>query len=217
MIDSTNPRSMADNIRYLAGASGSQASDISDLETAVGALQTTVGALQTTVGGLTTYDDEETDTGMKWIDGSSIYRKVFIIESMPNNTTVSIPHNITNLGTMITCMGVMQFAEGIPGRPIPSLANPAIQYSTQNIYIGTSADFSTASAIVILEYTKAASPAPEAQTSPSPEDDTRSIEPEEISEDEYIEPEEVREAPEEEIIEEPVVEVKKTTRKKSTN
>ena len=52
MIDSTNPRIMADSIRALSGESGSQASDISTLQSDVEALQI--------------YDDAEAETPVLW-------------------------------------------------------------------------------------------------------------------------------------------------------
>lgn len=181
MIDSTNPRVMADNIRELFGVSGSQAVEIS-------ALQTDVETQGDAIEALRAYSTDEVNTGKKWIDNSDIYLKVFIIENMPNNTTVTITHNITNLGTMITCRGVMQTSEGLPGRPIPSGANPAIQYTILNLYIGTGSDFSNSSAIVILEYTKIAAPTPDIL--PSPDPDTRTLE---EPEREEIEPEPIEE------------------------
>lgn len=44
------------------------------------------------------YSTDETVVG-KWIDGKPIYRKVFEIGSLPNDTTISIPHGIKNLDT----------------------------------------------------------------------------------------------------------------------
>ena len=201
MIDSTNPRSMADNIRHLAGASGSQASDISTLQTIVEAQGDAIEALQT-------FSTTEVNTGMKYGD-SDIYRKVFHITDLPNNETKAYAHGIDNLGDVLRLDGVIQYATGFAGRPVTISATSILTYNATNIFIANTADLTGKTAIVILEYTK---PAPASLTSPAP-DDTRSIEPEEIPEDEYIEPEVREEAPEEE----PVQEVKKTTRKKATN
>lgn len=44
------------------------------------------------------YLNEELIVG-KWINGKPIYRKVFEIGSLPNDTTISIPHGIKNLDT----------------------------------------------------------------------------------------------------------------------
>ena len=61
MTDSTNPRVLADNIRVLSGVSGSQASDIS--------------ALQTLITSLVTWSTNETDTGITY-KGEKVYSKI---------------------------------------------------------------------------------------------------------------------------------------------
>ena len=215
MIDSTNPRVMADNIRHLSGESGSQASDILNLQTTVTTQGNALIALQT-------YDDEETATGETWTDGSSIYRIVISAKS-PNATdgtfsarevdfTYGIPINIS--GVCITSNSVLPFGYSTnAGYLIKiSFAKP----SSKLVISSNSSSFNGGDCYIIVEYVK--EPESDALTSPAP-DDTRSINPEEIpdAEDEPIEPEVIREALEEDPIEEPIVEVKKTTRKKSTN
>lgn len=59
--------------------------------------------------GLPSYFTTETNTGMKWIDGKTIYRKV--IEYQPTSTigssgqatNILIPHNVTNMEQCIKC------------------------------------------------------------------------------------------------------------------
>lgn len=191
MIDSTNPRVLADNVRHLAGASGSQASDISTLQNAVEALGT--------------YSTDEVDTGKKWVDGNNIYRKIITIESLPNNTYQSYAHNISNIDTIVRFYGVTKITNDNAARMLGYSGSGTNGFivSLSNISITTNSDMSGFSAYVGIEYTKSASPA--ALTSPAP-DDTRSIEPEVREEEPIID----------EPIEEPVVEVKKTTRKKTT-
>ena len=41
--------------------------------------------------GLPSYFTTETNTGMKWIDGKTIYSKTIYISSLPNNTTTFYP------------------------------------------------------------------------------------------------------------------------------
>ena len=181
MIDSTNPRILADNIRALSGEAGSQASDILALQT---------------------YDDEETDTGMKWIDGSTIYRKVFVINSLPNNETLTINHGVTNLGVVTNFYAIQNQSEGVNGRASNYGSTYLLaRFTSSNVLVQSTSDLSASSGFVLMEYTKSATPS--ALNSPAP-DDSRSIEPEAREE-----------IPEDEPIEEPVVEVKKTTRKKT--
>lgn len=59
--------------------------------------------------GLPSYFTTETDTGMKWIDGKTIYRKVVeyqptaTIGAVGQATNISIPHNVTNMEQCTKC------------------------------------------------------------------------------------------------------------------
>lgn len=59
--------------------------------------------------GLPSYFTTETDTGMKWINGKDIYRKVIeyqptaTIGAVGQATNISIPHNVTNMEQCIKC------------------------------------------------------------------------------------------------------------------
>lgn len=55
------------------------------------------------------YSTTEIDTGKKWIDGKSIYRKVLTITSVASNT----PHGITNLDRVISYYGNMKRSSGV--------------------------------------------------------------------------------------------------------
>ena len=189
MIDSTNPRILADNIR-----------DLIDKQTAEA---TEILALQGDVEALRSYSTTEADTGKKWIDNSLIYRKVLFIESLPNATTLNVDTGIVNLKDILNAHGFIPQGEGVQGRILPYSNQLVLRYSGNNLVVTASADYSSYSAYIILEYTKSA--APTSLISPAP-DDTRSIGPEEREEESIID----------EPIEEPVVEVKKTTRKKTT-
>ena len=188
MIDSTNPRVMADNIRHLSGESGSQASDIS--------------TLQTTVAAQGTYSTTETDTGKKWIDNSSIYRKIFVVEDPSIGELQTIAHGVSNLGDVVDIHGIAQVATGFSGKFVPYRQDILITFTGTNIEYSIAVGQSGLKKMYIFfEYTKSAAPSPDLVPAP---DDSRSIEPEEIPEDREAETE-------------PVAEVKKTTRKKSTN
>ena len=207
MIDSTNPRSMADNIRHLVGASGSQASDISTLQTTVEAQGDAIEALQA-------YSTTETDTGKIWIDSSPIYRRSFYMDDFTDVTLsgFDIVTGLTGINKIIDMIGVIandsdnvyQLSNYLAGSN-----NSNIRYEPSGKIRAVLTGVTPTYIIVTIEYTKAAAPT---LTSPAP-DDSRSIEPEEIPEDEYIEPEVREEIPEEE----PVVETKTTTRKRSTS
>lgn len=191
MIDSTNPRILADNIRHLKGESGSQASDISTLQTTVTAQGNAIGALQI-------YDDAETDTGMKWIDGKNIYRKVFTGTS-PVEGNLDFP---LNYDTIVELYGFYVTSAGATNYITRSANLFGNQGTNIRLSAASAASYQGVDCYIIVDYTK---PDPSALNSPAP-DDTRFIEPEP----------EVRES-EEPVIDEPIEEpVKKTTRKKTT-
>lgn len=188
MIDSTNPRVMADNIRHLSGESGSQASDITAQGDAIKALQE--------------YGDE---TIIGTYNDTVVYRKVLAVGEVPSGDALQIEHGVINLGDVLAIYGVLDKKGATAGRTLPFTNLIYITFDSTKIYVtGASGYTSAQSGRLIFIYTKAI-PSPDLVPAP---DDTRTIEPE-IRE----------EAPEAEPIieEEPVVEVKKTTRKKSTN
>lgn len=52
------------------------------------------------------YSTTEQDTGKKWIDGSTVYRKTIVIGALPNATTKDVPHGITGLKNVIMFAGM---------------------------------------------------------------------------------------------------------------
>ena len=134
MIDSTNPRVMADNIKELA----SQASVVKGNPTGSG-FNTLLTKLQIgsskyklpanvvanpegeATGSLTklqvgssvfsvagdaslSYSTTEHEIGT-WIDGSTVYEKTVSLGALPNVTDASVNHNISDLGTVIQIFG----------------------------------------------------------------------------------------------------------------
>ena len=165
MVDSTNPRVMADNIKEL---------DARTLGTIAEA-----EALQI-------YDDEETDTGKKWIDGSPIYRKCFVVDSLTEGEYTGL-HGITNLGIVTSINGSIICASIYAlNYNISASYRTATWFTNANIRltVGSALVESFVKAIICIEYTKAATP----DVLPSPDPDTRTLEePETESEPEPIE------------------------------
>lgn len=52
------------------------------------------------------YSTSEVNTGVKWIDGSTIYKKTVDTGALPNITTKTVAHDISNLGTVVDFYGV---------------------------------------------------------------------------------------------------------------
>ena len=150
MIDSTNPRVMADNIKRLSGKAIAQGAELEAL-----------GSYSTT----------EVDTGMKYGD-DTIYRKVFIVESLPNNEQLLVPHGVTNLGQVITLRAI---ATGVgSGFPIDYRNLAYLSFTSTNIILTTVADYSGQKGLIVFEYTKSAVPTP--NVAPSPNPNTRALE-----------------------------------------
>jgi len=108
---------------------------------------------------INSYSTNETDTGQKWIDGKTIYRKVIDCGALPNATTKNIPTNLSNI-FIIKLQGFAYNSNAYLTIPdiIPSGTNYSTKinydYSNQQIVITAGADRSNMNGYVILEYTK---------------------------------------------------------------
>ena len=104
------------------------------------------------------YSTTEQLTGDVWIDGKPIYRKVINIGTLPNATTKSVAHGISNLETVIDIKGF--YKEGtvyipnvyvVPG----TLSNGVRTYiSGGNVNVSAGINRTGYSGYVIIEYTK---------------------------------------------------------------
>ena len=114
MIDSTNPRIMADNIKELAAAgTGSQV--VANPEGAATANLQKLG-IDETVYGIpvytpANYSTDEVDLGIKWIDGNGVYRKTFnltdaLAVSRENFTDADSVIKIPDAVTFIDCFSL---------------------------------------------------------------------------------------------------------------
>lgn len=103
------------------------------------------------------YSTTETNTGVKWIDGKDIYRKVFQIDNLPNNATLK--HDTGLSSVSIVKMYGLCFKNGAAD-PLPyvsTVSNYNIECwvdDANKITITTAVDYSLYNAVVVLEYTK---------------------------------------------------------------
>ena len=97
------------------------------------------------------YSTDEVNTGKKLGD-DDIYRKIFNIEALPNNETVSVPHGVTNLGQVVELRGIATGSSG--GFPFDYRNICYLGFTDVNIGITSSSNFSTYKGLVIFEYTK---------------------------------------------------------------
>lgn len=166
MIDSTNPRIMADNIRHLAAAGSGGSTVVPNPEGESAGDLSSLGIDGTKYGipvySPTAYSTDEADTGVTWIDGNKIYRKVISVGTLPNNTTKSIATGISNLGIMLRIYGIANTEAG-GACPLPYVddayvsGNILIDYQANgDVRIISGSDKSLYTGYVILEYTKKA-------------------------------------------------------------
>lgn len=91
--------------------------------------------------------------------GKPLYRKVIDFETLPNATTKSVNHNISNLQYIVTLRGFTKETSGnkfpIPHSATGAIANQiSIWANSSQVTIQTGIDRTGYSAYVILEYTK---------------------------------------------------------------
>ena len=106
------------------------------------------------------YSTTEINTGAKWIDGSAIYKKTIDFGTLPNATTKSVAHGISDLGILVKFEGVVSNSSG-RRLPLPILYEPSsAAFNTQldcnntAVNIATTQNQSEYSAYVTLYYTK---------------------------------------------------------------
>lgn len=109
------------------------------------------------------YSTSEIDTGFTWVDGKAIYKKTIDFGALPNNTTKSVAHNITNLDKIIKVeQHINNGSSNAKGFLI--LASTPANTTGFNLYgnntqicIATNSDRSGVTAYITLFYTKTSS------------------------------------------------------------
>lgn len=105
------------------------------------------------------YSLAEINTGTKWIDGKTIYKKTIDFGALPNTSSKSVAHNISNLGYVIKIEGYA-WDETSSYRPLPSAAPTAansieVYNNDTNIVVYTGINRSNLTTCYItLYYTK---------------------------------------------------------------
>ena len=108
------------------------------------------------------YSETEQKTGGKWIDGKPIYRKIVDIGALPNATTKTVAHNISNYGVFTTIKGIAFNSAKTAQIELPYVATNAaninyaisIEINGSDIQIITGINRTSLSGYAILEYTK---------------------------------------------------------------
>lgn len=122
-------------------------------------IQEIEGYVEEYVGGKTGYSTTEIDTGAKWIDGKTIYRKVIDFGALPNTADKAVNHNITNLDKILLIRGTT--TDGNGSNPLPYVSpsniifNIMLYATNTQVCIRTGSDRSAyTQTYIILEYTK---------------------------------------------------------------
>lgn len=103
------------------------------------------------------YSTEPTAIGT-WIDGKTIYRKVFEVPKFPNNTSLTVAVGVDNIETVISVRGIAN--NGSYASPVPytvsdtnNIFSITYRVGQKVISITTQSDKAAYSGFVLIEYT----------------------------------------------------------------
>lgn len=99
------------------------------------------------------YDEARIGT---WIDGKPLYRKMFDLGALPNNTIKTIAHNIPDIDTMYVDLGNSFFINdaNTDTYSLSHINIHAIRCNKNDIYIQTNTDLRAFNGFTCLNYTK---------------------------------------------------------------
>lgn len=106
------------------------------------------------INGINTYSTDEVDTGKKWIDNRSIYKKVIEFTSISANNTQYKSFGVNNIDTIIGMNGILK--DSTTFRDINTTNNIIIfvNINNNNIYMVNNSSDAFTNAYIIVEYTK---------------------------------------------------------------
>lgn len=105
------------------------------------------------------YSLTEQDTGMKWLDGSTVYEKTVAIPAGPNNNTVNTAHGITGIAELVSFTGQIKNSSPLWITLPHDSGNAAgggvgVNVDSTNVSLNAIIDLSAFSGYVTLRYTK---------------------------------------------------------------
>lgn len=104
------------------------------------------------------YSTDEKVVGT-WVDGKTIYEKTVNCGTLPNGTSKTVAHNISNLGNIVSIKGIAYETNGNT-LPMPYLNADNFNYTVQlevnstNIVFNTKIDFTAYTGFITIQYTK---------------------------------------------------------------
>ena len=126
---------------------------------AISTINSTISSLSDKIDESESFSSTEVEIGT-WIDGKPLYRTVVNTGALPNNTTKTIPHSISNIKKITFLHGVAHntVTDGyipLPYASVTSAQTCMVYAGVQNVYFTTQADLSAyLESYMILEYTK---------------------------------------------------------------
>ena len=105
---------------------------------------------------ISVYSTNELEIG-KWIDGKPLYRKAISFGALPNNTTKSMAHNISNLKRVVKLEGFAGSSQNLGGITLPhATGTPIALYADNtNVNVKTNNDATAyTEAYIYVYYTK---------------------------------------------------------------
>ena len=122
-------------------------------------ITTAIQNMPAPTGGDVDYSTEEQDTGVKWIDGKTIYQKTIYVPSVATGTASNIQHDIDNIETCVSITGTCIF-QSTTRLPLPYIST-SINYNIclgnvthSNFMIQTGTSITISDAYVTIRYTK---------------------------------------------------------------
>lgn len=106
------------------------------------------------------YSTTEQNTGFKWIDGSAIYKKTINFGALPNATSKTVAHNISNLSYVVDYCSITTSSNDGVFRPMPIISpsgdryQALFEFDATYIYCYCGGNYSALSAYITLYYTK---------------------------------------------------------------
>lgn len=110
-------------------------------------------------GSIGSYSTSEVNTGATWVNGKPIYKKTINFGTLPNTSTKTVYHNISNIQDIIKTEGMVKFSGGVwVTLPYESSSSFAAQIEmvvySDRISIIAAVDRSGGTAYVTIYYTK---------------------------------------------------------------
>lgn len=105
---------------------------------------------------ISVYSTNELEIG-KWIDGKPLYRKVISFGALPNNSTKSVAHSISNLKRIVKLEGFAGSSQNLGGITLPHATSTPIALFADNTNVNIKTNNNATAyteAYVYVYYTK---------------------------------------------------------------